>query len=81
MKRKKSSGKPSRSVAPPGAATPTSSDRRSNLGLREIVNDLVEHVRWISQNLSEMSSEELDYAQERLEWLADEVWRLTVERE
>jgi hypothetical protein len=25
-----------------------------------------------------MSQEELDYAQQRLEWLADEVWQLAV---
>jgi hypothetical protein len=28
-----------------------------------------------------MSQAELDYAQQRLEWLADEVWRLAVKGE
>ncbi len=49
--------------------------------LREVVNDLVEHVRWLSSALPQLSGEELDHAQQRLEWLADEVWRLTVETE
>lgn len=61
--------------------TTAADDRRENLVLREVVNELVDHVRWISQHLHELSAERLDYAQERLEWLADEVWRLTVERE
>lgn len=74
--RKTSLPKPRRTARP---ATP--SERRSNLGLREIVNDLVGHVRWISQHLPELSSDELNFAQDRLEWLADEVWRLTVEGE
>lgn len=49
------------------------------MGLREVLNELVEHVRWLSGNLHQLSADQLDYAQDRLEWLADEVWRLTVE--
>ena len=69
----KKTGKSAGSTAP-------EDDRRHNLALREVVNELVDHVRSISGKLGHLSSDELEYNQERLEWLADEIWRLTVER-
>lgn len=64
----------------PSTSAPSSDDeRRTRMGLREVLNELVEHVRWLSGNLHQLSADQLDYAQDRLEWLADEVWRLTVE--
>ena len=50
-------------------------ERRANRELREVLDELVEHVRHVARNIRTMSQEEIDYAEERLEWLADEVWR------
>jgi hypothetical protein len=50
-------------------------ERRSNRPLREVLDDLLTHAREIVRRAKEMSPAELDYAQQRLEWLADEVWR------
>jgi len=56
-------------------------DRRSNFALRDIVNDLIEHVRAIASSPHKMPPGEIEYAQRRLEWLADEAWRLAVDPE
>ena len=58
---------------------PSPPERRKNRALREVLDDLVEHVRLISRTVQTMTPEEVTYAQERLEWLADEVWRTAVE--
>ena len=50
-------------------------ERRVNRELREVLDELVEHVRYIARNVQTMSKQDLEYAEERLEWLADEVWR------
>ena len=60
---------------------PPEADRRSNLALRDVLNDLIEHVRVITNSYNEMPPAEIEYAQRRLEWLADEVWRLAVDPE
>ena len=52
-----------------------SSERRANRELREVLDELVEHVRYVARNVRTMSKQDLEYAEERLEWLADEVWR------
>jgi hypothetical protein len=52
-------------------------ERRSNRPLREVLDDLLAHARSITQQAKTMTPAELDYAQQRLEWLADEVWRVT----
>ncbi len=52
-----------------------STERRSNRELREVLDELVEHVRYVARNVRTMSKQDLEYAEERLEWLADEVWR------
>ena len=54
-------------------------DRRVNRELREVLDELVEHVRYVARNVKTMSQQDLEYAEERLEWLADEVWRAATE--
>jgi hypothetical protein len=54
-------------------------ERRVNRELREVLDELVEHVRYIARNVQVMSKQDLEYAEERLEWLADEVWRAATE--
>lgn len=68
---KKSSSSPARHFSP-GAA-----DRRRNRPLREVLDELLSHTREIARRAKTMTPAELDYAQQRLEWLADEVWRLS----
>jgi len=54
-------------------------ERRVNRELREVLDELVEHVRYVARNVEMMSKQDLEYAEERLEWLADEVWRAATE--
>ena len=56
-------------------------ERRSNRPLREVLEDLLGHTREIARRAKAMTPAELDYAQQRLEWLADEVWRLATGEE
>lgn len=58
-----------------------SNERRVNRGLREVLDELVEHVRYVARNVQTMSKQDMEYAEERLEWLADEVWRAATENE
>lgn len=51
-------------------------ERRANRPLREILDDFLEHTRMLVRRSRVMSPAELDYAQQRLEWLADEVFRI-----
>ncbi|HZI21044.1 MAG TPA: hypothetical protein VFD76_00960 [Gemmatimonadales bacterium] len=51
-------------------------ERRTNRPLREVLDDLLVHTREIARRAKAMTPAELDYAQQRLEWLADEVWRV-----
>ena len=51
-------------------------ERRRNRPLREVLDDLLSHAREITRRAKAMTPAELDYAQQRLEWLADEVWRV-----
>jgi len=56
-------------------------ERRHNRQLREVLDELVEHVRYVSRNVHQLAKQDLAYAEERLEWLADEVWRIALEGE
>ena len=56
-------------------------ERRSNRPLREVLDELLTHTRDIARRAREMTPEELEYAQQRLEWLADEVWRVATGQE
>ena len=49
-------------------------DRRTHLALREQLDELIGMVRVLSHRAQAMSAGELEYAQRRLEWLADEIW-------
>jgi hypothetical protein len=53
-------------------------ERRRNQPLREVLDELLEHTRDIARRAKEMTPQELEYAQQRLQWLADEVWRVAV---
>ena len=55
---------------------PPAGERRSNRPLREVLDDFLEHARMLVRRSRDMSSAELEYAQQRLEWLADEVFRV-----
>lgn len=50
-------------------------ERRRNQTLRELLDDMLDHVRELAKNAPTASPDDLDYAQQRLEWLADEIWR------
>ena len=68
-----------RSSAPPPPAPPPpvpATERRRNRPLREVLDELLSHTRVIARRAKTMTPAELDYAQQRLEWLADEVWRV-----
>lgn len=54
---------------------PGEGERRRNQPLRELLDELVILVRTLSRTAATMSPEDLDYAQERLQWLADEIWQ------
>ena len=56
-------------------------ERRENHVLREVLDELINHVRGISSRGGDLSDEEIEYAQQRLEWLADEVWQLALKGE
>ena len=64
-----------------GRAREAAGERRSNRPLREVLEDLLGHTREIVRRAKAMTPAELDYAQQRLEWLADEVWRLATGEE
>jgi hypothetical protein len=51
-------------------------ERRGNQPLRELLDELLEHTRDIARRSKDMTPQELEYAQQRLQWLADEVWRV-----
>ena len=51
-------------------------ERRHNPSLREVLDELLLHSRDVARRAKSMTAAELDYAQQRLQWLADEVWRL-----
>lgn len=55
-------------------------DRRERRELRELLDELVAHVRTLTREHRTMPAEDLHYAQQRLEWLADEIWRSATER-
>jgi len=58
----------------------TRPERRANRELREVLDDLLDYVRHITRNVKEMNPQEVQFAEERLEWLAEEVWRAALGR-
>lgn len=55
---------------------PTTPERRHNYTLREILDEFFQHARDVASQVATMTPEEREQAQQRLEWLADEVWRI-----
>lgn len=54
---------------------PPFAHRRERLTLRELLDEMVQYTRELTRGARTMSDKELEYAHQRLEWLADEVWR------
>lgn len=53
-------------------------ERRSNLELRERLDELFDLARELYNESINMSQEELDEARARIEWLAEEIWAAAV---
>ncbi len=58
---------------------PKQEERRRDVALRELLDELLEHVRNVAAHGREMPQADLEYAQDRLEWLADEIWQKVME--
>ncbi len=43
------------------------------------MDELIQHVRALSGGIGSMTPDQVEYAQQRLEWLADEAWRLVID--
>lgn len=52
-----------------------SRERRQNVVLRELLDEMIELSRHLSNNAATLPATELTYARERMEWLGDEIWR------
>ena len=55
-------------------------DPRTHHGLRETLDELLRQVRTVVLSARTMNDHDLEYAQTRLQWLVDEVWRLAIEQ-
>ena len=53
----------------------SSRERRQNVVLRELLDEMIELSRHLSNHARTLDRSELTYARERLEWLGDEIWR------
>ncbi len=73
---KKSPPRARAAASAPTTSTPVQGERRRNRPLREVLDELLSHTRDIARRAKTMTPAEVDYAQQRLEWLADEVWRV-----
>ncbi len=60
---------------------PKQEERRRDAALRELLDELLEHVRNVAAHAREMPQTDLEYAQDRLEWLADEIWQKVMEHQ
>ncbi len=56
----------------------TSGERREKKDLRELLDELIDQVRNISNREGSLSDSEAEYAQQRLAWLAEEVAQLAI---
>ena len=52
-----------------------SRERRQNVVLRELLDEMIELSRHLSNHAATLPPSELTYARERMEWLGDEIWR------
>ena len=64
----------------PAKRPPDLPERRANRPLREVLDEFLDHTRMLVRRAAEMSPAEREYAQQRLEWLTDEIWRVATER-
>ncbi len=69
-------GKSSRRGSPKGFDS--AEERRWNLELRARLDEIREIARHLSRHAAEMTEKELQAQQDRIEWLADEIWRSAV---
>ena len=53
-------------------------EKRERRTLRELLDELLDYTRELTRSARGMSEQELEHAHQRLEWLADEVWREAV---
>jgi hypothetical protein len=49
-------------------------ERRKNPVLRELLDEMLAHVRLLAVETPNLDSEQLDQTRRRVEWLADEIW-------
>ena len=56
-------------------------DRRRNQPLRELLDEMIELARHLSNDSAQLSPAELEYAHERMEWLAGEIWEQATRRD
>jgi len=60
----------------PKGPPPHTPDRRHNYTLREILEEFVAYARDVVARAATMTVEQREEAEQRLEWLAEEVWRI-----
>lgn len=60
----------------PKGPPPDLPERRRNYTLREVLEEFVAHARDVAARTATMTAAEREQAEQRLEWLADEVWRI-----
>ncbi len=58
---------------------PKSDERRRDVALRELLDELIHHVRNVATHARVLPQADLVFAQVRLEWLADEIWQKVME--
>src|SRR5207245_2355852 len=58
--------RPTRSAPPP---VPESGERRQNVALRELLDEMIQLSRHLSNHAPALGAAELRYARERMEWL------------
>lgn len=56
-------------------------ERRQNQPLRELLDEMIALARRLSSDGASLSPAELDYAHERMEWLAEEIWEQATYRQ
>jgi hypothetical protein len=60
---------------PPGFSPSGPGDeRRRNLTLRELLDEMIELARHLANTADRLNPAELEYARARMEWLAGEIW-------
>jgi hypothetical protein len=63
------------------APSASADDRRRNQPLRELLDEMIQLARHLSNDAQTLSPAELEYAHERMEWLAGEIWEQATTRD